>query len=99
VGELHFQAIAVLLLSFIGGLATYLQGVIVLGKARSKANLLLDLLLSVLAGFGAWFLCVSEHLGIWLTLFCVLVAGLNGAEILRAFKQKLHSVLGIGRNN
>jgi hypothetical protein len=93
VSDLLLQATFVIALSLVGGVATYLQGVLVLGVDRSKAKFMLDILLSFCAGFGSWFLCVSQQLDVWLTLFCVLVAGLNGAEILQTFKKKLYSVI------
>jgi hypothetical protein len=96
VGDLQLQAIFVLALSLIGGVATYLQGVLVLNVKKGAARLLLDVLYSVLAGFGVWFLCVSGEVNIWNTLFCVLVSALNGADFLRASKQKVNAILGVG---
>jgi hypothetical protein len=99
VGDLQLQALFVLGLSLIGGTATYLQNVLIQEVERSKARLLLDILLSVLSGFAAWFLCVSQQVDVWYMLFIVLVAGINGAEMLQAFKQKLYTVLSTGTDN
>ncbi len=94
-GDLQLQALFVLALSLIGGVATYLQGVLVLNVKRGKARLLLDVLYSLLAGFAVWFLCVSGEVNIWNTLFCVLVSGINGADFLKASKQKVNTLLGV----
>lgn len=98
-GDLQLQALFVLALSLIGGVATYLQNVLIQEVKQSKARLLLEILYSVLSGFAAWFLCVSQQIDVWYMLFIVLVAGINGAEMLQAFKQKLYTTLNVGTDN
>ncbi|MBU2968801.1 phage holin family protein [Pseudoalteromonas sp. C2R02] len=94
--DLVIQALLVALLSVIGGCATFLQRKLELGKKVNYGHFLLDILTALLAGFGAFFLCLEGKAGIWLTLFCVSVSGFNGAEVLWTFKKKFHSVLGTG---